>query len=275
MAKRSKIARTKSLAQRADRHKLYQRSVQVPEHEAWLLDRIHKRAFGKPARVLREDFCGTFAVCCEWVKRGKDRRAIGVDLDPEPLAWGRKHNLSRLKEAAQGRVQLMQEDVRRVVGPKADIVTAENFSFWIFKTRPELREYFRAARANLARRGVLVLDMMGGGESMAEDHQDFKSYRGFEYVWDQARFDPITHHCTNHIHFRFPDRSELKRAFTYHWRFWTLPEVRELLLEAGFRDVHVYWEDTNRRTGKGTDVYRIRKHADGDPAWICYVAAVK
>ncbi len=29
----------------------------------------------------------------------------------------------------------------------------------------------------------------------------------------------------------------LRRAFRYHWRLWTLPEVREMLLAAGFDDV--------------------------------------
>lgn len=29
----------------------------------------------------------------------------------------------------------------------------------------------------------------------------------------------------------------LRRAFRYHWRLWTLPELREMLLAAGFDDV--------------------------------------
>ena len=31
----------------------------------------------------------------------------------------------------------------------------------------------------------------------------------------------------------------LRRAFRYHWRLWTLPEVREMLLAAGFDDVRL------------------------------------
>ena len=32
----------------------------------------------------------------------------------------------------------------------------------------------------------------------------------------------------------------LQRAFTYHWKVWTIPEVLELLDEAGFEEVHVW-----------------------------------
>ena len=32
----------------------------------------------------------------------------------------------------------------------------------------------------------------------------------------------------------------LKHAFTYHWKIWTIPEVLELLHEAGFAEVHVW-----------------------------------
>ena len=44
--------------------------------------------------------------------------------------------------------------------------------------------------------------------------------------------NPITHATTCHIHFKFPDGSKLKKAFTYEWRLWTAPEIRELLLVA-------------------------------------------
>jgi len=32
----------------------------------------------------------------------------------------------------------------------------------------------------------------------------------------------------------------LKHAFTYHWKLWTIPEVSELLQEAGFAEVHIW-----------------------------------
>ncbi len=263
------------MASRADKYDLYLKSVQEPDNEVAFFNRAYRQAFGAPPRLLREDFCGTFAVCCSWVRGKANRRAVGVDLDPEPLQWGRDHNLQKLPPAAQSRIQLLQEDVRAVRGPKVDVVAAQNFSFCIFKTRNDLREYFRAARRNLAKNGVLVLDMVGGYETMEEDHEDTHRYNGFTYVWDQHRFDPITHDFTCFIHFRFRDGSELKRAFRYDWRLWTLPELTELLAEAGFSRSEVYWEGTDADTGEGNDVFRRREHAESDAAWVAYIVAVK
>jgi SAM-dependent methyltransferase len=267
--------RAVSMASLADKYDLYLKSVQSPDHEAWFFQRIYKSLIGKKPRVLREDFCGTAAVCCEWVNRHPERRAIGVDLDPEPLAWGREHNLAKLPPAAQARVDLQKADARAVRGPKADIVTAQNFSFYLFMTRDELRAYFRAAYRNLGREGIFVLDMMGGPECMEEDLEETKSFRGFKYIWNQISFDPISHHAEFAIHFRFPDGSEQRRAFSYKWRLWTIPEVRELLAEAGFERSVVYWEDTDSETGEGNDTYRPRERASSEATWICYLVGVK
>ncbi|CAN0593016.1 unnamed protein product, partial [Laminaria digitata] len=77
------------------------------------------------------------------------------------------------------------------------------------------------------------------------------------------------------IHFRFPDKSEIKNAFVYEWRLWTIPEVRELLLEAGFDAVKIFWEGTDPDTGEGTGRYHEATQGDSDPAWTCYIAGVK
>ena len=273
--KRARQNRRKTMAVKADRYQLYLDSVQSPDHETWFFQRVYRREFRRKPRVLREDFCGTAAVCCQWVNRHPERRAIGVDIDPQPLAWGRSHNLEKLSPAARERVELRVDDARRVAGPKADIVAAQNFSYYFFKTREDLLRYFRAAYRNLDRRGLLVLDALGGSEVLEEGHVETKRLRRFHYVWEQERFDPITHDCRFLIHFRFPDGSEMRRAFVYDWRLWTLPEIRELLEQAGFDRVDVYWEDTDQETGGGNDSYRIRQHAESDPAWVAYVVAVK
>jgi hypothetical protein len=265
----------KTLAQQADKYAMYLDSVQDPGHEVDFLNKAFKQAYGRRAEVLREDFCGTYAVCCEWVKSKKRHHAIGVDIDPEPLAWGKRNNESALKQTQVKRLTLLQDDVRNVAGPKADVIAAQNFSFWFFKTRDGLRTYFRAAHANLKDQGVLVADMMGGPQTFEEGRKERRRKKGFTYVWEQARFDPITHDILCHIHFEFKDGSRLKRAFTYAWRLWSIPEVRELMDEAGFTQTHVYWEGTDPDTGEGDNRYRRRKHAPCDPAWISYVVGVK
>jgi SAM-dependent methyltransferase len=264
-----------SQAQRADKYDLYQQSVQVPEADVAFFEKVHKNIFGRPAKHLREDFCGTAAVCCEWVRTGKDRTAYGVDLDPEPLEWGRQHNVAELDDEQRSRLELIEADVRDVGGPRADLIAAQNFSFYTFSERDELRRYFEAARKNLKPDGLLVLDMMGGSQAMEEDREEIREVNGFEYVWEQRRFDPISHYNECHIHFRFKDGSKLKRAFTYGWRLWMIPEVRELLAEAGFDRSQVYWEGTDPKTGEGNGEFRPRKQAPSDPAWIAYIVAVK
>jgi hypothetical protein len=263
-------------ASRADKYDLYQRSVQVPEHEVAIFSRFYRDAYGsgKP-RVLREDFCGTAAVCHAWVKGRPDRAAYGVDLDPEPLGWAREHNTPKLSARAQAQVKLVQGDVRTARTPKADIVSAQNFSFYVFATRASLLEYFRAARSNLSKRGIMVLDMIGGPEVMVDESEESRVVGGrFTYVWEQCRYDPIRNYAVFRIHFRFRDESEMHNAFEYRWRMWTIPEVRETLLDAGFARADVYWEGTNKR-GKGNSVYRKTERGTADAAWVAYIIGVK
>ncbi len=274
MAKKRR-GKGKGLAAKADKYDLYLKSVQAPDVDVLFFVRAFKHAYGRAPVLLREDFCGTAAVCYEWAKSKKERRAIGVDIDPEPLEWGVKHLRGKLKPKVADRVELIQDDVRVVQGPKADVVSAQNFSYLCFKTREALRGYFESAYANLAPEGVLVLDLMGGPEVIEEGHVEETKHGKFTYLWDQARFDPITHDCKFHIHFRFKDGSKKRRAFTYEWRLWTIPEVSELVAEAGFKKVDVYWEDTDTDTGEGTGTYRRRKSAESDTAWVAYIVGTK
>jgi hypothetical protein len=242
-----------SLARRADRYDLYQRAVQDAEADVAFLDREFRKAYGRAPRVLREDFGGTALLACEWVKRRRANRAIAIDLDPEPLAWCRAHNLPSLSEDARRRVRLVRGDVRSARTEPADVTVAFNFSYSIFTTRPALLAYFRMARSTLRRQGLFALDLYGGFESHA--------------------FDPLTHLVTNYIHFRFRDGSRLERAFTYHWRLWTAPELMELLSEAGFSDVGAYFEGTDRAANDGNGVFTRRRRGPDDPAWIAFLVA--
>ncbi|NBP95018.1 MAG: class I SAM-dependent methyltransferase, partial [Gammaproteobacteria bacterium] len=76
-------------------------------------------------------------------------------------------------------------------------------------------------------------------------------------------------------HFKFPDRSKIERAFSYHWRLWTLPELRELLKEAGFKRVLVHWEGTDPETDEGNGIFTATEIGEADSAFICYLTAEK
>ena len=268
-----KRSKPRPLAARADRYDLYQQSVQEPQADFRLIDRVFRQSFGRPARLLREDFCGTALMACDWVQRHPENRAWGIDLDPQPLAWGRQHNLARLRPEQAARIKLIEGDVRDVGHARVDVTAALNFSYFLFQTRAELRHYFECARSTLLPEGMLLLDAYGGADAQRA-LRERRRVKNYHYVWDQHSFDPITHRVINHIDFEFGDGSRLQRAFRYDWRLWSIPEIRELLAEAGFPRSQVYWEGTNRRTGKGNDVFTRREHAPDDPAWVAYVVAL-
>jgi hypothetical protein len=265
--------RRSTRASRADRYELYQRSVQEPEYDVSLIQRVFRNHYGRPARILREDFCGTAHMACTWVEAHRENRAFGIDLDPEPLDWGRRHNVAKLSPEAQTRLELIKGDVRDLGFERADVTLAFNFSYFVFRERAELLGYFRRARAGILPEGIFFLDAYGGADSFRTGPETRK-LEGFDYVWDQARVEPISHSVRNYIHFRFPDGSQLRRAFRYEWRLWTLPEIRDCLLDAGFRDVEFYWEGTDSKTGDGNGSFTRRREAEDDPAWVAYIAAI-
>ncbi|HXK19786.1 MAG TPA: hypothetical protein VNG33_18370, partial [Polyangiaceae bacterium] len=239
-ARRKRTAKkSRFTAKTADKHVLYQLSVQATETEVEFLNGWFTKIRGRKPLSLREDFCGTALLCAEWVKSSKERSATGLDIDRGVLSWGEKHNLAPLGEARE-RITLLRQDVRAKVKQKHDIICAFNFSYWIFKTREAMKDYFVRIKSGLAKGGLFFLDAYGGWES----HEPMKEHRkiraGFTYVWDQNSFDAITHDVTNFIHFEFADGSKLPKAFRYDWRFWSMPELQELLAEAGFSKVHVY-----------------------------------
>jgi len=264
----------KYTAETADRHLLYELSVQDPETEVDLIDQMWLEQRGRRCLSIREDFCGTAVVCGEWVKRSDDRTAIGVDLDPEVLGWGRERMLERIGEEAMRRVTLLEHDVLSVKTQQVDSVLAMNFSYWLLKTRDLLRNYFRSVHASLVDDGLFLLDCYGGSDAFSEMEEP-RELDGFTYVWDQHHYNPITGLARNYIHFEFPDGTEMREAFEYTWRLWTLPEIREILEEAGFRKSVVYWEGTDEETEEGNGEWEVSESGEACPGWIAYIVAVK
>jgi hypothetical protein len=267
-----------------DRHVLYEAAVQDVDFDVAFFQRVYRGARGRPFTHLREDFCGSARIACTWVQRRRDHHAWAVDLDGPTLEWTRRHHVPAIGRAAE-RLHLVRADVRHARTPKVDVIAALNCSYWIFKRRAELVGYLRAARAALRGDGLLVLDAFGGegaGKKLIERLviRGVRSFEGervppFGYVWEQKSFNPVDHHLVCEIHFRLPDGRELRRAFTYDWRMWTLPELGDALREAGFRDVHVYvqgWDDDAHRP---LTVYKRRTRFENQEAWLGYLVGVK
>jgi len=275
MSKRPSKSRRagRSLADRADPHVLYQRAVQSVDVEIDFIDRTFRRLRGRLPNSIREDFCGTANSSCEFVRRRPGNRAIGVDLHPETLAWGIEHNVARLRGAARERIELVCGDVRHVRTNAVDAVLAMNFSYCIFKTRRDLVEYFKAAKRALRPKGLLFLDAYGGYDAFRVCRDRRSIGRGITYIWDQESYNPITSEAVCHIHFAFADGSRLRRAFTYHWRVWTIAEIREALADAGFRRSTPYWEGWDEKAWEGDGNFKPATTAEADAGWIAYVVA--
>ena len=63
MSKKFTLAR-----KHADKHRLYQLAVQDPPFEVDFALKQYKKRRGRRPELLREDFCGTAAVACEWAR---------------------------------------------------------------------------------------------------------------------------------------------------------------------------------------------------------------
>jgi SAM-dependent methyltransferase len=261
---------------RVDKYALYERSVQSPEVDAgWALT-IYRDLHGTYPTKLREDFCGTFKLSCAWVQRNRKNVAYAIDLDPEPLAYGRKRHFRRLKPAQKKRLNILRGDALKARTPKVDIVVVGNFSFNILKQRSRLLKYFRSACKGMRKNGVMILEM-AGGPGMIKPMRERrtikeKGIRPFTYIWHQRKFDPITRFAKYSIHFKFKDGTEARDAFEYDWRLWTIPEIRDVLIDAGFEETYVYWETTHK--GEGTGEFARAEEGDNAYSWIAYVVGV-
>lgn len=265
------------MAKSADRHHLYELSVQCAEAEIDFVDDTYKKIQGRRAKRLREDFCGTANVCCEWVRRRKSNHAIGIDLDKEVLDWGRDNQLQRLKSSQQKRIRLIEDNVLSAETEPMQIISAMNFSYWLFKERTALKNYFQRVHGQLAEDGILFMDAYGGYDSYKEIEEEREIEDGdtlFTYIWEQEKYDPISGNLICHIHFEFEDGSRMERAFSYDWRLWSLPEIHELLNEVGFSKVTFYWQGFDE-DGEPDGVFLPVREGEADAGWICYITAEK
>lgn len=256
-----------------DKYLYYKKSVQSPETDVEFISDTYKELRGKDAKVLREDFCGTFSICCEWVKLKKSHTAIGIDLDPEPIHYGKNNYYSSLTEEQKSRVEVHEKNVMDSSLPKADVVSAQNFSYFIFKSRDVLRSYFENAYKTLNDDGLLIVDCFGGSQCQ-EANEEETDHGDFSYFWDQDKFDPITNEALFFIHFKRKGEKKREKVFVYDWRMWSIPEIREVMEEAGFKTTHVYWEGTDK-DGDGNGEFTQVESGEECESWVAYIAAEK
>lgn len=234
----------------------YELCVQGPGPLAAFLRAVH----GHKPHALREDFCGTAALSRTWITDGRSSAipasARAVDLDHTVLARARVAALAEdiAMDSPRALTLIAADAIRAPVTlhDLCDVIFVGNFSIGYIHHRATLIDYLRRSRDRLqlstTRRGIFVCDTYSGPSAFtpgsvtrmhaAPDGQLIR------YTWQQKHADALTGMVTCVLHFqierdgdvlaRFPD------AFTYHWRLWSIPELREAMLEAGFSRTEVY-----------------------------------
>ena len=136
-----------------------------------------------------------------------------------------------------------------------------------------MKKYFRKCLKSLKPKGLLILDFFGGSGCF-EESEEAVDCGDFTYYWEHRNFDPISHRAVFDIHYKRKREKKRHRVFTYRWRLWMIPELRELLLEAGFRKTHVYWEGTGR-DGEGSGRFTRREKGEECESFIAYIVSEK
>ncbi len=261
-----------------DKHALYLASVQDPTSDIQRISEIYKDLFSKEALSFREDFSGTFALSCCWVQSSDHRSALAIDIDHETIEYGKKNYLENLSEDEKLRLEVIEGDAIRVT-EKVDTIATFNFSYCLLHTRKVLLQYLKNCHQSLNDEGLLILDIFGGSESedlevqeREIDNNDFISPFIFEF--ERKSFDAITRLAHYGIHFKYPDGSEIMDAFKYHFRTWSITELKDLLEEAGFSKSLVFWEDCDKE-GFGNGKFYQSKTEENSVNWNAYVVGVK
>lgn len=168
--------------------------------------------------------------------------------------------------------------------PARDIVCAFNYSCCCLHSRKELVLYFKHAHTILSKRGgIFVMDLYGGTSAECELRMQRK-FSNFTYVWEQAGFDVIQRMTRISLHFNLQKQhKKLRHAFSYSWRLWSLPEIKDCLEEAGFSSVH-FWvrsmpDSEDIKTMNGFGVGRDIKYEEvtsfqQQDSWNAYIVGV-
>ena len=153
----------------------------------------------------------------------------------------------------------------------------------------DLTAAYREEIADLAAEGILVGNLFGGPGAMRRTtdarwvepaaSEGESPPASFEYRWEQRRYNAVNAHLDCRIHFTIENphgtSAVIENAFVYDWRLWSLPEIIELLREAGFADAQV-WRQTYDPAESRNSVFlgRVDRIENLD-TWTAYVIGVR
>jgi SAM-dependent methyltransferase len=280
-----------------DTLELYRWAVQDPETHAVVLCIMYERLRpGRQPVILREDFAGTSAESVAWVALRRGRRAFAVDLDGPTLEWAQRR-ATRLLGTRASEVRFVRADVRAVGPPDvpaADVISVLNFSILYQRDPEELRSYLRQTIHGLAPGGILVLNLFGGAAAIRPGttrHWVTPKPRlpseppvpAFEYVWEVRSYDCASDRLDCRIHFAVPSSAapeqmhEVRDAFSYDWRLWSVHELVEACAQAGFSDVQVWRHTYDSSRGKdGVFLGCVEPESlRAQETWTAYIVACR
>jgi SAM-dependent methyltransferase len=285
-----------NLAQDCTALDLYLAAVQDPHAHARFLHHLFSRV--RPTvspRILREDFAGTGADALAWVKLDRNHSAWAIEQDAATHEWAQAR-ADRQAGFSRSRLHFVQsrvEDLDPSRVPSADLISALNFSIGYLHSRPALLDYLCAVHSGLSPGGLFVASVFGGPETIrpgivsteVDAVRPGKTCPGtpaFEYQWEVRRYNPVTGRGDFRIHFRIPkptrgsgEEWELRDAFRYDWRLWSLPELSDALRDAGFGRVQI-WRHTLTTGRKGPRIFLGPIRSLGaENRWIAYVVGIR
>ncbi len=162
---------------------------------------------------------------------------------------------------------------------RADIILAFNFGVCEIHDRARLVQYLHRVRSRLRSGGVFIADLYAGPGAWTTgvSRRALPTERGrIVYEWEQRAADPLTGRVANAMHFALPGGRKLKNAFVYDWRLWSIPELRDAMLETGFARTEVYLSYGRAIDGHGNPIVEAAAPDDvpqGD--FVAYVVARK
>lgn len=229
---------------------------------AWRDQQLRTR---RASPTLREDFSGSGALARAWA--AQIGLAIAVDKDAKAIkACGRHEQFAAI-----------QADVMECTA-KADVIAATNFAAGYWHERLDLLAYLRHARMHLNSRGIFCCDLYGGSDAFhpCVTKVPLRGPGGekIEYHWEQVAAYPQISRVENAIHFKVGKRPLIRNAFTYDWRLWSIAEMRDCMLEAGFSQVRIFDRLGDAVDGEGNLFIReLGPREEMDDPFVVYVVA--
>lgn len=254
-----------------DKYDLYELCAQAPARDARFLRAIHA---GSP-RVLGEDFSGGGAIARQWVALFPGARAVAVDLDPEPLERLKKtkgitivcddvrnaankadliadlnfsicelharRDLVGYLRHARSRLRSRGAFVCDIYGGSDSFYTGTIKQRKLGPAGEKITYEWEQRHADpLTARVVNAMHFKVSPPKPTKPNTAGRASRPPSKPLQRAsRSSSPPPPSANPVETASRPYS-LRDAFVYHWRLWTVPELREALLEAGFAVTEVY-----------------------------------